>query len=58
MLGSVPKYTEVTAGLLEFLLIVMEVFDPPRKDLIMRGVHNSFRVILEKGVVKYVIKEA
>lgn len=53
MMSSIPKYPDITATLLEFLLIMMEYFDPPRKDFITRGVRNAMGLLLEKGVVRY-----
>ena len=51
MVNSIPRYSGLTASLLEFLVLTIENYDPTRKDLILKGVHNSLHIMLSKGVV-------
>ena len=53
MLYSMPKYAGFTAQLLEFLMTIMEVYFPPAKELIKKGVRNSLNIMLSKGVIQY-----
>ncbi|KAI5056128.1 hypothetical protein GOP47_0029649 [Adiantum capillus-veneris] len=52
MVYSIPKYTDITQSLLEFLFSCMEYYDPQRKDLILCGVTASVDILIEKGVVQ------
>lgn len=54
MMHSMPKYSGLTLSLIEFLLLLIEHYDPPRREYIKQGVMNSMKIILSKGVVKYV----
>jgi hypothetical protein len=51
MIHSIPKYVDITASLLEFLLAECDQFDAIRPGEVQKGIHNSLRTILEKGVV-------
>ncbi|XP_077218042.1 embryo defective 2739 [Tasmannia lanceolata] len=51
MVHSIPKYMDMTHGLLEFLFLLLDNYDVDRKDLIVRGVSASFSVLLKKGVI-------
>lgn len=53
MLGSIPKYADITASLLEFLVLIIEVYDVKQQETIKKGLYSSFKTILEKGVVRY-----
>ncbi|XP_059069032.1 uncharacterized protein LOC131038527 isoform X2 [Cryptomeria japonica] len=52
MVHSIPKYKDITQSLLEFLFLLMENFDPDRRELINRGVSASFEILIRKGVVQ------
>jgi hypothetical protein len=54
MIHSIPKYVDITSSLLEFLLSERDQFDAIRRVEIQKGIHNSLKTILEKGVVMYV----
>lgn len=53
MMHSIQKYAGLTATLVEFLVLVMDSYDPTKKDMIKQGVYNSLRIMVEKGVVRY-----
>ncbi|XP_024538045.1 integrator complex subunit 3 [Selaginella moellendorffii] len=52
MFQSIPKYVDMTNSLLEFLFLLMEHYDPPRKELLHRGVAASVEILVGKGVVR------
>eukprot|EP00850_Spirogloea_muscicola_P005247 SM000023S07703 [mRNA] locus=s23:946106:951441:- [translate_table: standard] len=52
MVYSIPKYVDLTHTLLEFLFLLVEHFDPPRRELIERGVASSIDILISKGVVR------
>jgi integrator complex subunit 3 len=51
MIHSIPKYVDITASLLEFLLSERDQFETIRRGEVQKGIHNSLKTILEKGVV-------
>ncbi|GFQ02914.1 integrator complex subunit 3 [Phtheirospermum japonicum] len=52
MVHSIPKYIDVTNSLLEFLFILLDNYDPERKEILLQGVCTAFRTLLRKGVVQ------
>lgn len=52
MVHSIPKYIDITQSLLDFLFLLMEHYDPNRKELIWRGISSSFEILIRKGVVR------
>lgn len=52
MVHSIPKYVDMTHGLLEFLFLLIEHYDPARRELIQRGVATSIGILVGKGVVR------
>ncbi|CAM6116565.1 unnamed protein product [Calypogeia fissa] len=52
MVYSIPKYVDMTHSLLEFLFLLIEHYDPVRKDLIQKGVTSSIDILVGKGVVR------
>ncbi|PRP89617.1 hypothetical protein PROFUN_00881 [Planoprotostelium fungivorum] len=55
MMKSMPKYDKLTSTLLDFLLSVMEFYDPKKKEMIVQGVHNSLSIMIKKGVVNNIV---
>jgi len=55
MYHSIPRYVEITASLVEFLIQSSESFltAPSYKEDMKRGIHNSLKNILEKKVIAY-----
>ncbi|KAL2653043.1 hypothetical protein R1flu_021171 [Riccia fluitans] len=51
MVYSIPKYVDMTHSLLEFLFLLVEHYDPVRKDLIQKGVTSSIDILVSKRVV-------
>ncbi|KAL3684874.1 hypothetical protein R1sor_002896 [Riccia sorocarpa] len=51
MVYSIPKYVDMTHSLLEFLFLLIEHYDPVRKDLIQKGVTSSIDILVSKRVV-------
>ncbi|BBM98692.1 hypothetical protein MPTK1_1g15500 [Marchantia polymorpha subsp. ruderalis] len=51
MVYSIPKYVDMTHALLEFLFLLIEHYDPVRKDLIQKGVTSSIDILVNKRVV-------
>jgi len=51
MMHSLSKYAGLTATLLEFLVLTMELYEPTKQDMVRQGVHNSLKIMLSKGVV-------
>jgi len=51
MMHSIPKYAPFTAQLLEFILVIMDIYYPANCDIIRRGIHNSLHIMLTKGVI-------
>jgi integrator complex subunit 3 len=49
---SIPKYVDMTNSLLEFLFLLVENYDPIRRDLILKGVTISIDILVGKGVVR------
>ncbi|KAG0573724.1 hypothetical protein KC19_VG203900 [Ceratodon purpureus] len=49
---SIPKYVDMTHSLLEFLFLLVENYDPIRRDLILKGVTISIDILVGKGVVR------
>lgn len=52
MVHSIPKYVDMTHSLLEFLFLLVENYDPGRRDLIQKGVTASIDILIGKGVVQ------
>ncbi|KAL3643195.1 hypothetical protein CASFOL_014010 [Castilleja foliolosa] len=52
MVHSVPKYVDVTNSLLEFLFMLLDNYDPERKEILLRGICTALGTILRKGVVQ------
>jgi integrator complex subunit 3 len=52
MMNSLPKYAHVTGSLLEFLVLVIEKYDPSRQDQVRQGTQNAFKILRDKGVVR------
>ncbi|XP_068646502.1 uncharacterized protein [Aristolochia californica] len=51
ILNSIPRYMEITHGLLEFLFLLVENYDLDRKELIVCSVTASFEALVRKGVI-------
>lgn len=51
IIRSIPKYNVITGMLAEFLVSLMDLYDPSRKDMIKQGIYNSLTVMLSKGVI-------
>ncbi|RAL54547.1 hypothetical protein DM860_001675 [Cuscuta australis] len=51
MANSIPKYSDITNALLEFLLILIDNYDAERKDVIVNGVLSVFHALLMNGVI-------
>jgi integrator complex subunit 3 len=49
---SIPKYVDMTNSLLEFLFLLVENYDPVRRELIVKGVTGSIDILVGKGVVR------
>ncbi|PRQ49916.1 putative integrator complex subunit 3 [Rosa chinensis] len=49
---SIPRYIDVTHTLLEFLFLLVDSYDVEHKDIIIRGVSSSLRVLVKKGVIR------
>jgi len=59
MIHSIPKYIDITASLIEFLLQISEHYlgnNPSYKEDMKRGIYNSMRNILDKKVITYAYK--
>ncbi|KAH7853766.1 hypothetical protein Vadar_006338 [Vaccinium darrowii] len=52
IVNSIPKYTDMTHTLLEFLLLLMDNYDVERKDIINHGVLSAFSMLVRRGVVR------
>jgi len=52
MVHSIPKYVDMTHSLLEFLFLLVENYDPIRRDLLLKGVTASIDILVGKGVVR------
>ncbi|CAH9086486.1 unnamed protein product [Cuscuta epithymum] len=52
MVNSIPKYSDITNTLLEFLLILIDNYDVERKDVIIKGVLSAIHALISKGVIK------
>lgn len=52
MVHSIPKYVDMTHSLLEFLFLLVENYDPIRRDLVQKGVTASIDILVGKGVVR------
>lgn len=52
MVHSIPKYTDITNSLLEFLFLLLDNYDLERKEIVLRGVSTAFHTLLRKGVVE------
>ncbi|KAJ7552965.1 hypothetical protein O6H91_06G078600 [Diphasiastrum complanatum] len=52
MVHSIPKYVDMTNSLLEFLFLLMEYYDTPRRDVLKRGITTSVDILVGKGVVR------
>ncbi|XP_062007677.1 uncharacterized protein LOC133724826 isoform X1 [Rosa rugosa] len=52
MVYSIPRYIDVTHTLLEFLFLLVDSYDVEHKDIIIRGVSSSLRVLVKKGVIR------
>ncbi|EGG17458.1 integrator complex subunit 3 [Cavenderia fasciculata] len=52
MACSIKKYSDMTVDLVEFIInVLLEGYDPSRRDQIRGGVNSAFSTVLEKGVV-------
>ncbi|CAH9104237.1 unnamed protein product [Cuscuta epithymum] len=52
LMVSIPKYSDITNTLLEFLLILIDNYDVERKDVIIKGVLSAIHALISKGVIK------
>lgn len=52
MVHSIPQYIEITRGLLEFLLHLVDNYDVERKGMIVKGVASAFQLLVRKGVIR------
>ncbi len=50
MVNSIPKYSDITQNLIEFLLLIVDAYDPLRRELLARGVANSLSALVTKGL--------
>ncbi|PKU84356.1 integrator complex subunit 3 [Dendrobium catenatum] len=51
MVNSVNQYIDITHTLLEFLFLLVDNYDVQRRELVFKGVSNSFSLLVRKGVV-------
>ena len=54
ILHSLPKYANISATLLEFLVSIVDEYYPPVASRIAESITCAFKVIIEKGVITYV----
>lgn len=52
MVHSIPKYTDITNSLLEFLFMLLDNYDLERKEMVLHGISTAFHTLLTKGVVQ------
>lgn len=52
MVNSIPRYTDMTNSLLEFLLLLIDNYDIERKSVIVKGVSSALSMLVRKGVVE------
>ncbi|XP_061363780.1 uncharacterized protein LOC133307307 [Gastrolobium bilobum] len=52
MVHSIPKYSDMTRTLLEFLLHLVDHYDVEHKGIIVKGVSSAFQLLARKGVVQ------
>lgn len=54
IVNCLPKYTDISRTLLEFLALVSSSFYPIRERDIVTGIGNAFATTVQKRVVKHV----